>query len=50
MFSASTFIGHDCGDPPIYDGIVHLRDANNDEHGLDVSRGVGNAIDCDDES
>jgi hypothetical protein len=39
-----------CGDPPINDGIVHLRDPNNDAYRLDVSRGVGNGIGCDDES
>ena len=40
----------DCGDAPFYDGTVRLRDRNNDAYGLDVSRGVGNGIGCDDES
>jgi hypothetical protein len=39
-----------CGDPPIGDGIVHLRNPRNDAYRLDVSNGVGNGIGCDDES
>jgi hypothetical protein len=42
----------DCGDPALdaYGGIVHFRDPNNDDYRLDVSRGDGNGIGCDDES
>jgi hypothetical protein len=40
----------DCGDPPIGDGTVQLRDPRNDAYELDVSRGVGNGIGCDDEA
>lgn len=39
-----------CLEPPIFDSIIHLRDPRNDAYGLDVNRGVGNGVGCDDEA